>query len=185
MPSTILSPRLLVSLNQLCGLDLKSWSLVYRASRDGFGAKDFHNKCDGVTKTLTVIKATSGNIFGGFTEKSWRSQIEYVQDPKAFIFSLVNKEQKPFKAMCLHNGQNAIVNDSTAGPCFGATFDGKVEDICIYSDSNANDSSYACFGYAYQHPDFKQSIDWDQTILAGTQHFQTTEIEVYSKMELF
>jgi hypothetical protein len=33
------------------------WSLLYRGTRDGFGAKAFHSKCDGHLNTLTLLKA--------------------------------------------------------------------------------------------------------------------------------
>jgi len=52
----------------------------------------------------------TSNIFGGFTEKAWNSTSGYVADPKAFIFSLVNKENKPFKAVCT-NSAKAIHRD--------------------------------------------------------------------------
>jgi hypothetical protein len=35
--------------------------LIYRASRDGFEAKDFHGKCDNQGATLIIVKAKSGN----------------------------------------------------------------------------------------------------------------------------
>jgi len=70
----------------------KNWKLQYRASRDGFGAKEFHRKYDGISNTLTVIKSEHGNIFGRFTEKAWDSSNQFYSDPKAFIFSLDNKE---------------------------------------------------------------------------------------------
>ena len=44
--------------------------LLYRASRDGWGASNFHSCCDNKGPTVTVVK--SGNyIFGGFTDQSW------------------------------------------------------------------------------------------------------------------
>ncbi len=89
--------------------------LKYRASRDGFKASDFHSHCDGIPNTLTVIKARSGNIFGGFTEQAWHSDDDFVADPKAFIFSLVNKEEKPFKVLCSNEGQYAICCFSEVG----------------------------------------------------------------------
>jgi len=55
--------------------------LKCRASRDGFKASDFHSHCDGISNTLTVIKAKSGNIFGGFTEQEWQSKGGFVTDP--------------------------------------------------------------------------------------------------------
>lgn len=80
----------------LCKLNLSKFDLVYQASKDGFHSNEFHSHCDGIAHTLTVIKATSGNIFGGYTEQPWSSNGCYVDDKKAFIFSLVNKERKPF-----------------------------------------------------------------------------------------
>ena len=46
-------------------------NLVYRGSRDGFGASDFHQKCDSRPNTLTILKANTGSIFGGFTQNEW------------------------------------------------------------------------------------------------------------------
>ena len=73
--------------------------LQYRASRDGFSAQNFHTKCDTVENSLTMIKSTDGKIFGGFVKKAWDSTGNGYTDFKAFIFSLVNKENKPFKLM--------------------------------------------------------------------------------------
>jgi hypothetical protein len=85
MDSTILDVYLQKQLNDLCGFSLNQkygWILKYRASRDGFDSNDFHKKCDGIRNTLTVIKATSGNVFGGFTEKAWDSSGSIVNDPQ-------------------------------------------------------------------------------------------------------
>ena len=50
------------------------WTLLYRATRDGFGSDDFHSKCDGQPNTLTIFKAKeSSYIFGGFTTVMWDS----------------------------------------------------------------------------------------------------------------
>ena len=47
--------------------------LLYRASRDGWGASNFHSFCDNKGPTVTVIK--SGNyIFGGYTEHEWKGK---------------------------------------------------------------------------------------------------------------
>ena len=62
---------------------LKSWlpeamkgeyRLLFRASRDGFAASAFHFQCDNEGPTVAVVKS-GGNIFGGFTEKPWASEI--------------------------------------------------------------------------------------------------------------
>jgi hypothetical protein len=150
------------------------WKLQYRATRDGFTSQNFHSKCDGIANTLTVIKSEQGNIFGGFTEKAWDSAGRYVTDPKAFIFSLVNKENKPFKAVCT-NSEYAIHCDPSCGPSFGGVFG----DITIMSSSNSNRNSYSNFGCDYEHADYQCATQKAKTILAGSHYFQTLEIEVF------
>jgi hypothetical protein len=74
------------------------WSLLYRGTRDGFGAQDFHSKCDNKSPTLSICKAhESSYIFGGFTTVSWDSTSEYKSDPNAFVFSITNKDNTPLK----------------------------------------------------------------------------------------
>ena len=62
--------------------------LLYRASRDGFQAQDFHSRCDGKGATITVIKCSGGFVFGGYADVSWDSHGEYTHSPQAFLFSL-------------------------------------------------------------------------------------------------
>ena len=47
------------------------WQLCYRASDDGWKAEDFHEKCDDVGPTVTLVKCKN-NIFGGYTDQSWK-----------------------------------------------------------------------------------------------------------------
>jgi hypothetical protein len=53
----------------------KRFSLLWRGCRDGFGASQFHGRCDGHGNTLIVILDTEGNIFGGFTPVVWESRV--------------------------------------------------------------------------------------------------------------
>jgi len=58
-----------------CENDELKWKLEYRATRDGFGAKKFHEKCDNLNApSLVLIKSTNGSIFGGFTTKNWKTE---------------------------------------------------------------------------------------------------------------
>ena len=47
-----------------------NYALIYRASRDGWGATNFHSCCDRKGPTVTVVKS-GNNIFGGYTEQHW------------------------------------------------------------------------------------------------------------------
>jgi hypothetical protein len=52
----------------------KRWALLWRSSRDGFTAEEFHHRRDGRANTQTLIVDTDGNIFGGFTPVKWESR---------------------------------------------------------------------------------------------------------------
>lgn len=136
-----------------------------------------------------MIKTTNGNIFGGFTEEVWSSTDGSVYDSNAFIFSLINKDGKPFKVMCSNNEYaircnslygSAIYCHSVFGPSFGG--DDNFGDICIASNSNRNLKSYSDFGFSYEHPEYEFETDGAKSILAGAYNFQTVEIEVYTKI---
>ena len=45
--------------------------LLYRASRNGWAASNFHSCCDNKGPTVTVVKSTGNYIFGGYTEHQW------------------------------------------------------------------------------------------------------------------
>jgi hypothetical protein len=186
LDSTIIENQNKLAIYELCNFpSIKKWNLQYRASRDGFDAEEFHKRCDGIANTLTVIKSEHGNIFGGFTEKAWDSSGECYEDPEAFIFSLVNKENKPFKVMCT-NGFNAIICESSLGPSFGGQ---NGDDILICSNSHVNKSSLCNFGSSYKHVDYPNDEEHDyqndeeqktMSILAGSyDDFQILEIEVF------
>lgn len=119
---------------------------------------------------------TNGNIFGGFAEKPWSSVGTHVIDPRAYIFSLVNREDNPFKVLCSDNGKCAIYCESEYGPTFGGGID-----FYIASDSRSNTTSCSTLGFTYKHPDYQLNKDKARNILAGSCKFQTLEIEVFAE----
>ncbi len=129
---------------------------------------------------MTVIKTTNGYVFGGFTEQAWHSNGGWIKDPNAFIFSLINKDKKPFRVMCSNEGEEAIFCYSLRGPSFGG--DGTYEtDISIEDDSDVNRHSYSDFGHSYKHSDYPEKANKANTVLAGSNYFKTVEIEVFAK----
>jgi hypothetical protein len=99
---------------------------------------------------------------------------QYKNAPGSFIFSLRNKEDlSPFKAPLKdQNTPYAIL----AHPTFGQTF-GSGHDIYISSDAASNTYSYTNVYYNYQAP---SGVSDTSTILAGTNNFQPSEIEVFN-----
>ena len=167
----------LLELIKLCQFSPNDkWTLLYRGTRDGFEPSDFHSKCDGHSNTLTILKAKeSAYIFGGFTTVSWDNTSKSKSDPNSFIFSLINKENKPVKIKAdpvLR--QYAIRCNPELGPTFG-------EDIYIGYHSYTTMNRYSNLGFYYKYTQNKYRTNEAQTFLAGSYEFQLNEIEVYQK----
>jgi hypothetical protein len=171
--SQIFTGRQLFDLIKFCEFSPKDkWTLLYRGTRDGFGSKDFHSKCDGHSNTLTIVKAHGTSyIFGGFTSINWNSSFLHKTNPSAFLFSLTNKDNRPSKMRQI-NTQYSIYCNSGYGPTFGGG-----PDLYICNSANTTASSYSKLGHSYQHPQPSEG----KSYLAGSQKFQLSEIEVFKK----
>ena len=87
--------------------------LLYRASKDGDNAKDFHLKCNKYKNTLIIIKTKKGLRFGGFTCESWEGNGDK-KDENAFCFSL-----DKYKIYNSIKGKSSIFVSPETGPAFG------------------------------------------------------------------
>jgi hypothetical protein len=83
----------------------KRFVLLWRGSSDGFGAEDFHGRCDGHANTLTLVLDTDGNVFGGYMPLQWESALsmKYKCDDslKSFLFTLKNPHNIPARKFAL------------------------------------------------------------------------------------
>ena len=150
-------------------------NLVYRASRDGDLAKDFHFKCDFIGPNLTLIKTKKKYIFGGFTIKTWKHLFKDVnnedpecgtelKDEQAFGFSL--NENKIYE-----NGkpdESIIYCNSNYGPCF-KNFFFKIFDKCFENGGICGTIQESNFIGIEQEYEFN----------GGEQYFKVEEIEVF------
>ena len=160
-------------LNEWCGTS--GFELLYRGTRDGFGASDFHRTCDNKGKTLVLIKNSNDHIFGGFASISWTSpsSSEYKKAPDSFIFTLTNMHGiQPTKfPLKNENDGSAVKHSSGCGPIFG---DGS--SLWIYSNCNSNTDSNANFS-TYRDTTGKGSSIFSSS--TSTINFKVKEIEVF------
>jgi hypothetical protein len=174
--SSILSRRQSNELIRLCELSfMDKFTLIYKASRDGFGAEAFHLKCDGHANTLTIFKAKETEfIFGAFTSAAWQSiSHQYKCDEKAFLFSLTNRDNRPCKMKIQESKcRNAVYSSPRYGPTFGGG-----HDIYIANNANSRASSYSNLGLTFVHPEYEYESNETRTFLAGSYNFQLSEIE--------
>jgi hypothetical protein len=77
---------------------IPQFKLLYKATRDGFSARDYHRACHGKCRLLCVIREKeAGWLFGGFTSLSVAPtgfRKEHI-DATAFIFTLTNPNGIP------------------------------------------------------------------------------------------
>jgi hypothetical protein len=154
----------------------KQWTLIYRGSDDGFGASTFHNKCDGIGNTVTVILTTTGCIFGGFTPVAWESPDDYKSDStsQSFLFRIKDSRNSAPRKFALSNPSQAINYQASYGARFGSGANIAVADCC-----NQNTNSYTNLGNSYVND---TEIDGRQ-VFTGEQYFRVKEIEVFKITE--
>ncbi len=84
------------------------------------------------TYTVSVIKDTDGNIFGGYLDKAWASSGGSVQSEKAFLFSLARKNvfKTVYHPLITRNG---AYNSDEYMCTFGNHNDLTIENDCNFS----------------------------------------------------
>ena len=149
-------------------------TLVFRGSRDGDKAKNFHSKCDLIGPNITLIKTKKGFVFGGFTLKSWKHLYKDVKkdnpehgsehkDKECFCFSVnlqkIYKNQKP--------NENVVFCNNKYGAIFCGFF--KVFDEYSKNGGICGKIEENCFGAQEKDYEFN----------GGEEKFNVDEIEVF------
>ena len=70
--------------------EITDFKLLYRGSADGKSSTAFHEKCDGIGNTISIIRSNAGYKFGGYAVNKWtKNAFTWVYDDlKSFVFSL-------------------------------------------------------------------------------------------------
>eukprot|EP00466_Bigelowiella_natans_P011718 jgi/Bigna1/42525/e_gw1.65.80.1 len=171
----------------ICRKYLESWfkvgDLLYKGSRDGFSAANFHSKCDNKGPTLTLVSVgeglKTGFIFGGFNSYLWNSSDgSYYAVPQSLLFSLRRntKGTKPHLIKLRRYNNNHIYCHSGYGPIFGSG-----HGLCIASDCNTNTSSYSKLTGRHN---FEAPPECGLAYFAGSRNFKVSEIEIYQATRL-
>lgn len=123
---------------------------------------------------MTVIKTTTGFIFGGYTSQSWSSPVfgEYKQDPDAFLFTFKNPHNRPLK-LKVTEPNFAVYNAKSNGPTFGWW-----HDLYVCDNSNAHKLSYV-WSMSYELPEKDNGYWLGGKFFYGDNYFKVDEIEVF------
>eukprot|EP01099_Mayorella_cantabrigiensis_P008748 TRINITY_DN840_c1_g1_i5.p1 TRINITY_DN840_c1_g1~~TRINITY_DN840_c1_g1_i5.p1 ORF type:complete len:352 (+),score=94.11 TRINITY_DN840_c1_g1_i5:449-1504(+) len=140
---------------------VKKTTLLFRGSRDGMTASDFHKNCDGQGATVVLFGTSTGRRGGGYTHISWSSGGGDVVDRegKCFIFSLDHQSKHKYKV----GSGRAIANYSWHGPIFGSGSD-------FWLLKKSQNAGYSKPG-SFELP--------NDTHLTGSPSFQLSDVEVW------
>jgi hypothetical protein len=155
----------------LAGFRRKQFVLLWRGGQDGFGASDFHGRCDRHANTPTVMLDMDGNVFGGFTPIQWESGWKYKWDDilKNCPFMLKNPHTilaRKFVLMA-EKKQYAFYCYFSCDPDFN--------DMIFSDDRDANISNFTSVGDVQTN---NTGLD-DKKVFRGSEHFQVREIQVF------
>ncbi|XP_053376755.1 interferon-induced protein 44-like [Mercenaria mercenaria] len=159
-------------LEEWIGTGPKTFTLLYAITRDGCNQNTFHQKCDNQGPTVTVLYNPQGSVYGGYTNSSWQSIGDYVNDTNAFLFQLHYSNKRTYTKFP-YNQDGYAIYDVGYGPIFGSgndlyTFNGTIYDSGGYFALNGGlsiGSSYDAQGKS------------SNQINNGTMN--VTELEVY------
>ncbi|KAL3808739.1 hypothetical protein ACHAXA_010905 [Cyclostephanos tholiformis] len=106
---------------------------VYKATKDGWSAINFHEKVDGKGSAIVIAKSTTGKVFGGYNPLGWMSTDDYGNSNSAFLWFRTSSSSSSSsgggggigKCPILTGGNAAIFDYATGGPNFGAC------DLCL------------------------------------------------------
>jgi len=150
-------------------------TLLYRGTRDGFSASNFHARCDGKGNTLTVIKAQGApNIFGGYTGEAWRSASGTYSAARCWLYSLANRAGRVYKLEAGSGTSSNVYHNSSYGPTWGGGHDLHVNGSMRSTSNYCSPSSYRQCATGFD------TVSVDNSTLAGAYNWTVEEIEVFT-----
>ena len=153
----------------------RAWAEVYRGSRDGFTAADFHRLCDDKARLLVLVKdKEAGWLFGFFCARGFIKAVcdwPYA-DPAAFLFSLTNPAGRP-ERLASRGDARSVWYSSSCLVHMGDIRDFVIADGCASNKSSQTrpGSSYAAPFVTGSHPMAKSQ---------GPVHFTVAELVAWT-----
>ena len=151
-----------------------TFKLLYRATKDGNSPESFHQKCDNIKGTLTIMKTSKGMRFGGYTECTWNADPKGGQNKKdnngigfcysLDLFKIYNNTKEANSTIRCYEKEGP---DFYGGDCY--MFD-------IYFPINSNTGIYT--GYTVKNNSFGK-FEKDYEINNGESKFVLQELEIF------
>ena len=156
------------------------FEILFKVSRDGCDATEFHRLCDNKGATVTILYNKEGSVFGGYTSQSWDSSENYISDDTAFLFQLrrnsITRQQKfPIKP---EKAVHAIYCESSYGPTFGGGHDILTFVDTLKRTKGQNNNYFFELNGEYSYGESYSMNDEDANSIHNG-HLNVTDLEVY------
>ena len=122
--------------------------MIYRGTKNGFKAEDFHRTCDNQGSTFGILKTESRDgvqvkISGWYTDIQWTSYGGWIKGSGNSFLFVLRDEINLVKLRCKYK-KKEVGHYKDLFCCFGEY------DLCIWSDCNINYVSSSWIGKSYE-----------------------------------
>ena len=146
------------------------FQLLYKGTKDGDSREAFHKKCDNQGPNISIIESTDGQIFGGYTSKSWIiNNSNFTPDPESFLFNINNKRKYPV------SNNRGLFRDDGYICDFGGDSSAVFYELRINNNYFSN-GGMVDNGKGYNFTNYELS--------GGKSSFKIKELEVYKVIEI-
>jgi len=146
------------------------FQLLYKGTKDGDSREAFHKKCDNQGPNISIIESTDGQIFGGYTSKSWiMNNNNFTPDPESFLFNINNKRKYPV------SNNRGLFKDIGNICDFGGDSSADFHELWIKNNYFSNGGKVDN-GKGYNFTNYELS--------GGKNSFKIKELEVYKVIEI-
>ena len=104
----------------------KRFGMLYDAKVHGYSSTTFHQKCDQVNGTVTLVSLKNGAKFGGYNPDNWRGE-GHKKAIGAFLFSLTDGRGRAPQRFALKPGKETSA--LYCGQQYGPTFSGGLSSL--------------------------------------------------------
>eukprot|EP01105_Mastigella_eilhardi_P022118 TRINITY_DN5421_c0_g2_i1.p1 TRINITY_DN5421_c0_g2~~TRINITY_DN5421_c0_g2_i1.p1 ORF type:complete len:192 (-),score=34.26 TRINITY_DN5421_c0_g2_i1:186-689(-) len=147
------------------------WCLLWRGSKHGFAAEEFHDRCDGHTNTVTVVRNNHNYVLGGYTPLAWVSRTNWETGcgGRTLVFSLLRKGAPADTFIRCTDHRHCIASNTSYGPCFHGCGSLVLCDECHDKTGSRSDPCGGSCETPPEHPfnEFFAGSSWWKTSKCG------------------
>ena len=148
--------------------------LLYRGTKDGMTAQNFHNKCNNKGKTICLCLNDKNNIFGGYSSIPWTNDGGNKTSNDCFLFTLTNiHNTEPTKFRYIKG--RSVYLDKKYGPVFGGGSD-------LYFGNQKGDFTIQYSNLSFFPTSYEDILGKGKSVFTGdlnNDYIKLKEIEIF------